>query len=210
MSTPTARNETRVLVGSLARAGWGELGGREWQGVRSVLRAIVDLLPYRSGEGLVTASQVAEAAGLSDRWVRRCMHVLEDAGVIAWHRGGVIDGRPQPSIVRVSKRAVVALIEAARPLREARDTVRRAATLARLRELRTGYVRARARYRRRSSHAELTASPRPYRGGDTPGAPPGAARAAPSGPVGVPDWVREAMSQPTAAARLAAMTEHAA
>lgn len=210
--TLSAGNETRVLVGSLARAGWGELSGREWQGVRSVLRALVDLLPYGSGEGLVTASQVAEAAGLSSRWVRRCMCVLEDAGVIAWHRGGVVAGRPQPSAVRVSKRAMVALVEAARPLREARDTVRRAATLARLRALRTGYVRSRPGYRRRSSHAELSATLRPLRGGT--GAPPGApARTAPPPDAVVPclppEWVRAAMAKPTAAARMDAMRAHA-
>lgn len=206
--TVTARNETRVLVGSLARAGWGELGGREWQGVRSVLRALVDLLPYRSGAGLVTAAQVAEAAGLSPRWVRRCMCVLEDAGVITWHRGGVVAGRPQPSVVRVSKRAVVALIEAARPLREARDAARRTATLARLRELRTGYVRARGGYRRRSAHAELSTTLPPLRGGDGPGAPPGPPQETPRAPVPPPQWVREALSRPTPAARLAALREH--
>src|SRR5699024_151837 len=118
--TPTAHWPLSSLLRSLARAGWGELSGREWQGVRSVLRAVVDSVPDRAGEGHVTEPQVAQRAGLSLRWTRHCLHLLEDLGVIAqWRRGGIVAGRPAPSWLRLSKRALVALVEAARPMREA-------------------------------------------------------------------------------------------
>ena len=162
----TAHAPVPALVTSLARAGWGDLAGREWQGVRTVLRALVDSLPHRSGEGFVTEPQVAQRAGLSLRWTRRCLHVLEDLGVIVqWRRGGVIAGRPAPSWLRLSKRLLVALIEAARPLREAANAARRAQTLARLAGL------ANVRRKRRSGHAALSADlPTPQ--GESPGDSP--------------------------------------
>lgn len=162
----TAHAPLPALVTSLARAGWGDLAGREWQGVRSVLRALVDSLPHRSGEGFVTEPQVAERAGLSLRWTRRCMHLLEDLGVVVdWRRGGVIAGRPAPSWLRLSKRFLLALIEAARPLREAATAARRAQTLHRIAGL------ANVRRNRRSGHAALGAVlPTPT--GESPGDSP--------------------------------------
>lgn len=151
MSTPTPHWPVPSLLRSLARAGWGDLSGREWQGVRSVLRALCDSLPDRSGEGHVTEPQIAQRAGLSLRWTRRCLHVLEDLGVVAsWRRGGIVDGRPTPSWLRLSKRVLVALVDAARPIREAADVARRALTVARIAGLRN--VR-----NRRSDHAALSA-----------------------------------------------------
>ena len=170
--TPSPHAPTRDLVTSLRRAGWGDLGGREWQGVRSTLDALVSLLPYRSGEGLVTATQVADAAGLSERWVRRCMTVLEDLGVITWSRGGVAGDRLIPSAVRIVKRALCELIAQARPLREAAVLARRAITRDRLAKAR--HLRLPDRYRRRSVHAELSADP-PTPKGEGPTARPSTA-----------------------------------
>ena len=157
------------LMTSLKRAGWGDLAGREWQGVRTTLDALVAQLPHRSGQGITTAEQVATSAGLSVRWVRRCLHVLEDLGLIIWRRGGVASGLPAPSHFRILKTVLVDLIRAARPIKEAADVARRAATTARLALLRRLYVGPQAR-KRRSAHAELDASPRPY--GEGPRAVP--------------------------------------
>lgn len=176
MATMTAHAPLPSLVTSLARAGWGDLAGREWQGVRTVLRALVDSLPYRAGQGDVTEPQIAQRAGLSLRWTRRCLHMLEDLGVIVgWRRGGAVLGRPIPSWLRVSKRALLDLIHAARPAREVADAKRRALTLARIAGLR--YVR----HNRRSAHAALsTGLPTPP--GETPSlSPPVVDRSAPDG-----------------------------
>lgn len=172
--TATAHAPLPALITSLQRAGWGELAGREWQGVRTTLHALVAQLPHRSGEGYVTEPQIAQAAGLSLRWVRRCLHVLEDLGVIvSWRRGGVIAGRPQPSWLRISKRFLLALIEAARPLREAANAVRRAQTLHRLAGL------ANVRRNRRSGHAALGAVLPTPRGESPDNSPPLVDKSAP-------------------------------
>lgn len=151
----TAAAPVPSLLVSLQRAGWGDLAGREWQGVRTTLHALAAQLPHKSGQGWTTAHQVAEAAGLSERWVRRCLALLEDLGVIDWHRGGVVAGEPQPSFVRIVKRALVDLIRAARPVREMADRAYRAATRARIADLR----HVRGQRSRRSAHAALSASP---------------------------------------------------
>lgn len=171
MSTalPTAWAPTPSLVRSLRRAGWGPLGGREWGGVRAVLDALAATLPDRSGEGLMTMPQLAERAALSERWTRRCMGVLEDLGVVTWSRGGVVDGRPVPSVVRIVKQVLVELIAQARPLRDAADAARRQATRARLAA--AAHLRGPGRYRRSSDHAALSASPPTLRGGAS-GPPP--------------------------------------
>ncbi|MBU4213559.1 MAG: hypothetical protein KJ792_02760 [Actinobacteria bacterium] len=161
---PSAWAPTPSLVRSLRRAGWGPLGGREWGGVRDVLDALAATLPDRSGEGLLTMPQLAERASLSVRWTARCMAVLEDLGVVTWSRGGVVDGRPVPSAVRIVKKVLVELIAQARPLRDAADAARRQATRARLAA--AAHLRGPDRYRRRSAHAALSTSPPPSsRGG---------------------------------------------
>lgn len=152
----TAYAPVPALLTSLQRAGWGDLAGREWQGVRTTLHALAAQLPHKSGQGWSTAEQVATAAGLSARWVRRCLALLEDMGVIEWRRGGVVAGEPAPSWFRIVKAAVVELIRAARPIREAADAARRTATRARIAAARA--VRRPAQRSRRSAHAELSAS----------------------------------------------------
>ena len=164
MTTLTAHRPTDSLMTSLARAGWGDLTGRQLQGVRSTLRALVDLLPHASGQGEATAAQIADASGLSERWTRRCLHLLEDAGLITWHRGGVAYGRPQPSAFRVVKTALVALIKGARPVLAVIQARRAEQTAHRLRGL--TFLKSRGRQTPRSRHAALSASPHPQ-GGDT-------------------------------------------
>jgi len=148
---------------SLARAGWGELATPEWRGVRAVTRALVDVLDHRGGAGSTTVAEVASTAGYSTKWTRRCMAILEELGVITWHRGGIADGAPTKSLVRIAKRALVALIVAARPLQAAVVAATREATLERIREARLRWiVEPRERQRRRSRHVELGAD-RPFK-----------------------------------------------
>lgn len=171
MSAPTAGKPTRDLLTSLARAGWGDvLGTREHHGTRAVLAGLVRRLPYKSGEGLVTVSDVADAAGYGERWTRTRLQLLEQMGIIEWRRGGVLNGTPRPSWIKVVKRALVDLIHLARPMKDAADAARRAATRARLSGIR--FLRNDLTRSRRSAHTALSADPRPQGGGSTGGKPP--------------------------------------
>lgn len=156
-----------VLIRQLARAAWGDLGGREWQGVRTTLHALSDSLPDKKAEGTATVPQIAQRAGLSTRWVARCLAALEDLGVIRWQRGGAVEGRPVPSLFRVVKKRLVELIEAARPRQDAADLERRRITNERIKHLRyvVGWHRGGAiERRRRSGQVEVTPSLRPHSG----------------------------------------------
>lgn len=195
----TAHAPLPSLLTSLARAGWGPLSGGALQGVRSTLTALVSQLPHGSGEGTSTAEQVALAAGLSGRWVRECLKTLEDLGLVTWTRGGVIAGKPAPSHFRINKRAVVALILEARPIKAAREAARAAATTERLKTLRTGYVRGGARGLRvpgkRAGQAMRNSrqAPTPY--GEGPRAVP----ARPTPTTSIYDWKAEAAKAAAAA-----------
>ena len=121
------------LVAALARAGWATLDGRQGGGPRAILRALADLLPHGSATGRVTAPQLAEASGLSEKWTRVVLARLEAAGIITWIRGGIVNGRPTASIVKVSKKALANLINRARPEHDKRVSRRAAATAERIR-----------------------------------------------------------------------------
>lgn len=181
---PVAGWETPALMTSLANAGWGELHGRSMQGVRSTLHALVAALPWGSGQGKATIADVADRAGLSHKWTARCMRMLELIGVIEWTRGGItIESAARrygtPGWIRIVKTRLVDLILAARPVNDERMREHRAATLARIREIKTRYTRTRLRNQRsrRSDHTELSAHPTPLRGG------PGGPGPRPTGPV---------------------------
>ena len=159
------------LVSAIARAGWDELAGRRGGGYRAVLRALADLLPERSAVGLVTAPQIADAAGITERWARHILTGLEEAGVIAWTRGTIVDGRPQPSLIKVSKKVLAALVQRSRSTKDARLAARAAETSKRIREtlrMRTLYRSQRRRPAPAASpapRAELSATLPPFRGG---------------------------------------------
>lgn len=180
MSAPSAAWPTPALFGAAARAQWGDLDGRAHAGERAILRALVDLLPYGSGTGHVTAAQVAHTAGYSERWTRHCLAALEAAGLITWSRGWLDRGTPRPGVVRIVKTALAALIRAARRdgKAERRAITARASLAGRLDKLR----RPTQRHHPKSHRAELTASPslrreepRPHRGPVAPQTkPPGA------------------------------------
>jgi hypothetical protein len=173
---PTARWETRDLMTSLANAGWGDLAGRAMQGVRSTLHGLVATLPYGSGAGKATAYDIAMRTGLSLKWTTRCLHLLEDLGIIEWTRGGItIDSASQrkglPGWFRIVKRQLVALVLAARPVNDEKIAAYRAETLKRIHEIKTRYSRTRLKNQnRRSHHVELSGDPAPLAGG--PGGTP--------------------------------------
>lgn len=131
------------LVAAIARAGWDELAGRRGGAYRGILRALADLLPHGSATGLVTSPQLADAAGISERWARHILAGLEEAGLITWTRGTIIDGKPRPSLIRVNKRALADLVRRARRDGDARLAKRAAATAQRLRDT----LRTRSLYR---------------------------------------------------------------
>ena len=161
----TAGEPLPTLLRRWARAGWGDLRGREWQGVRSTLSALASRLPDKSAAGLITVWDLSQAAGLSERWTRRCLTLLEDIGIITWHRGGLIAGRPCPSYIRVIKKSIVALILEARGIHATREAQHNATTAERLRPWRGKTFKSLRTSPRRSVHAELNASPHPPKGG---------------------------------------------
>ncbi|WP_353708994.1 hypothetical protein ABRQ22_06735 [Cellulosimicrobium sp. ES-005] len=196
---PVAGWKTTQLVTSLENAGWGELHGRSMQGVRSTLHALVAALPFGSGAGKATVADIAARAGLTTKWVARCLRLLEDLGVIEWTRGGItIESASKrygtPGWIRIVKTRLVDLIVAARPLNDARQAQHRAETLARIREIKTKYTRTRIKNQRsrRSDHVELSAHPTPLRGGTgglepRPGVPPTSTDSQEHAPRAVPE-----------------------
>jgi hypothetical protein len=149
----TAGTSSHVLIAALRRAGWGNLAGPEFRGVTGVLETLTLMLDPKSGQGRATAPQIAEQSRYTERWVRRCLHVLEDLELIEWQRGGIADGKPVPSWFRISKRALLILVSIARTGEADRRAERDAATrerVAKYRLKRTGRGR-----KRRPDHAEV-------------------------------------------------------
>lgn len=130
----TAGAPLPLIMSALARAGWADLDTGAAQGVRSVLRALCDLLPHGSATGNVTTSQIADAAGLSGRWTADRLRVLEAMELITWTRGQIIAGRPTPGLIRVNKKRLVDLIRRARHAIDDRTRARAAETSARIRD----------------------------------------------------------------------------
>ncbi|VDG76920.1 Uncharacterised protein [Actinobaculum suis] len=156
--TLTAYAPLSSLVRSLERAGWGTLHGRAHGGVRSILRALAARLPDKSAEGLATEFQLAQSAGISVRWARRCLGVLEKLGVIKWTRGGILAGKPRASFFRVSKKKLLAMVKKARGIgdeRTAKNNKDRNERLARCRNTRFMF-RTPVHDKTSSVHAELT------------------------------------------------------
>ena len=154
----TAGTSSHVLLGALERAGWGNLAGPEFRGVRGTLAALTRMLDGKSGQGKATAWQIAEQAGYTERWARRCLHILEELELIEWQRGGVVDGKPVPSWFRVSKRALLILVSIARTSAGERRTERQAETRDRIARYRLQRTKRR-HHKRRSVHAEVVTAP---------------------------------------------------
>nr|DAW83794.1 MAG TPA: winged helix-turn-helix DNA-binding protein [Caudoviricetes sp.] len=142
------------LIAALAHRGWGPL--REGiPGLVHILQAISHTVDPYTGTGYTTAPQLADAAYKSERWVRHCINQLDALGVIEWYPGGIKDGRPAPSFVKIVKNVLVELIEVAQESHDARMLERRAQFEARVRRLpRRGWVRnPRATNRRKMREA---------------------------------------------------------
>jgi len=157
----TAGTPLDVLTDRLGKAGWGDLGDKSLRGLAVVLEALAATLNPRSGAGYVTAPQLAERTRYTERWVRRCLTLLEELDLIEWQRGGVQGGKPTPSWVRVSKALLADLVHIARRQQDERLSEERRATRARLARLRMSYTqrpgrrKKTTRQRHRDSHAEL-------------------------------------------------------
>lgn len=131
--TPTGAWSLDRLVTSLARAGWGEtLDGPALAGVRKVLQALSDLLPWEAAEGRLTRAQVADAAGMTPKWAGVCLARLEALGIITWHRGWLDKGRPRAGWIRVAKVTLASLVRGARGWLDARRAQRREQTRERI------------------------------------------------------------------------------
>lgn len=129
------------LIAALAHRGWGPL--REGiPGLVHILQAISHTVDPYTGTGYTTAPQLADAAYKSERWVRHCINQLDALGIIEWYPGGIKNGSPVPSFVKIVKTALVELIEVAQETHDARILERRAKFEARVRRLpRRGWVR---------------------------------------------------------------------
>lgn len=150
-STINSETPAMVLVQSMARAGWGELGGNEWQGVRSTLTAIVARTRGRRGYMDATVWQVSQSAGLSTRWTARCLRILEGLGIITWNRGVLRDGTPTAGFIQVNKPVLLRFVREAWAKGAAAWQARRAETRARLADL-----KRRESNNRRSRRVELS------------------------------------------------------
>lgn len=129
------------LIAALAHRGWGPL--REGiPGLVHILQAIAHTVDPYTGTGYTTAPQLADAAYKSERWVRHCINQLDALGVIEWYPGGIKNGAPVPSFVKIVKTTLVELIEVAQETHDTRMLERRARFEARVRRLpRRGWVR---------------------------------------------------------------------
>lgn len=131
--TPSAAWGLNRLVSSLGRAGWGEtLDGPTLAGVRKVLQALSDLLPWEAAEGRLTRAQVADAAGMTPKWAGVCLARLEALGLVSWHRGWLDKGRPRAGWIRVHKTTLAGLVRGARGWLDDRRARRREQTQQRL------------------------------------------------------------------------------
>lgn len=132
------------LVDALRRAGWGILRGSENRCARALLETLAgtmrSLKTDSRGYMTITAAQLADRAGYSERHIRRWLPILEDLKILSWSRGWIEEGKPQPGSMKINKTTLVKYIEDARkeydeaiiPLRAARTRAR----LAKLRLLR--------------------------------------------------------------------------
>lgn len=100
------------------------------------------------------------------RGKRRCLWVLEGLGVITWNRGGVIDGKPTAGTFRVSKRALAALINLARPINDENTRRHRLETSKRLANLYKLCFRNRGKRLPSSDQEELGKDPHTLKGGE--------------------------------------------
>lgn len=151
----TAGTSGHVLIKALKRAGWGNLAGADFRGVRVVYTALIEMLDGKTGQGKATVWQIGEQAGYSEGWTRRCLQILEELELITWDRGGVVEGKAIPSWFRVSKRALLLLVAIARTQGTERLAEHQAAVRGRIAGYRRLHRTKRRTQTRRSNHPTL-------------------------------------------------------
>jgi hypothetical protein len=149
------------LVDALRRAGWGILRGSENRCARTLLETLAGtmraLKTDTRGYMTITASQLADRAGYSERHVRRWLPILEDLGILSWSRGWIEEGKPQPGSMKINKAALVDYVQDARiQYDEAVLPLRAAKTAARLAKLRL--LRIKPYHRRGKGRADTASS----------------------------------------------------
>ena len=159
MKMSNAGQTTYQLVDALRRAGWGILRGSENRCARTLLETLAgtmrSLKTDARGYMTITAAQLADRAGYSERHVRRWLPILEDLGILSWSRGWIEDGRPQPGSMKINKAVLVDYVQDARiQYDEAVLPLRAAKTAARLAKLRL--LRIKPYPRRGQSRADIT------------------------------------------------------
>ena len=156
-----AGQTTYQLVDALRRAGWGILRGSENRCARSLLETLAgtmrSLKTDARGYMTITAAQLADRAGYSERHVRRWLPILEDLGILSWSRGWIEEGRQQPGSMKINKAVLVDYVQDARiQYDEAVLPLRAAKTAARLSKLRL--LRIKPYPRRGQGRADITSS----------------------------------------------------
>lgn len=147
------------LVDALRRAGWGILRGSENRCARTLLETLAgtmrSLRTDARGYMTITAAQLADRAGYSERHVRRWLPILEDLGILSWSRGWIEEGKPQPGSMKINKSVLVDYVQDARiQYDEAVLPLRAAKTAARLSKLRL--LRIKPYPRRGEGRADIT------------------------------------------------------
>ena len=175
---PSPAQDVLQLTNSLAKAGWGsDFAAPAFRASRIVLRELANAM-YAARRGRaaaidITAPQLADRTGYTERWTRDALATLEALGLIQWHRGGIVEGAPRPSLIRIVKAALADLIYTARVWHDDVIDARVIATKARLKAtLRWRFCKGRKR--RANPHAEVSSLLSLYEG--RKGAPLGAAR----------------------------------
>lgn len=175
---PSPAQDVLQLTNSLAKAGWGcDFAAPAFRASRLVLRELANAM-YAARRGRaaaidITAPQLADRTGYTERWTRDALATLEALGLIEWHRGGIVEGAPRPSLIRIVKAALADLVYTARVWHDDVIDARVIATKARIRAtLRWRFCKGRKR--RANPHAEVTSFLPLYEG--RKGAPLGAAR----------------------------------
>lgn len=156
-----AGQSTYQLVDALRRAGWGILRGSENRCARSLLETLAgtmrSLKSDARGYMTITAAQLADRAGYSERHVRRWLPILEDLGILSWSRGWIEEGRPQPGSMKINKAVLVNYVQDARvQYDEAVLPLRAAKTATRLAKLRL--LRIKPYHRRGQGRADMAPS----------------------------------------------------
>ena len=163
--TVNAHAPLAVLLYQLSSVNWGPLEPACFKGTRATLDAIARLLLVRrqdrKAETDITARQLAQHSGYGLRWTYQALYTLEDAGVIVWKRGGVVDGKPQAGLIRVAKSVLAQWIRDALPDATRRERKRRERTARRLERLHGQNLTPRFR---RSRHVAVDGDQPPYRG----------------------------------------------